>query len=276
MSAADFPDLPPDLQDRLTAAGVVDGPSMLAAFAADPQLQQDYEAFFLAHRDMIIDATIAQILEAFPSISHKLELAALWALVPAEHEERFIAAVEVMRNDAAAHGDERLAENITKRLGAVQAMRQARLEAGAQLAGWLERFDTADEAAFVALWNEIPPDFEPTFVVAAAERVRIAQLSGDQVQADRLAEFVDTMRQILEVTRSFADQPPLNRALLRFLQAEDPETAQRIFSQLHELLNTDEAQRLLDEEVRSDSAEGTRRITERRALLRDLRVAVTG
>jgi hypothetical protein len=84
------------------------------------------------------------------------------------------------------------------------------------------------------------------------------------------------MRQILEVTRSFADQPPLNRALLRFLQAEDPETAQRIFSQLHELLNTDEAQRLLDEEVRSDSAEGTRRITERRALLRDLRVAVTG
>jgi hypothetical protein len=76
---------------------------------------------------------------------------------------------------------------------------------------------------------------------------------------------------VLEVTRSFADQPPVNRALLRFLQAEADEQAQQVFFQLRELLDTDEAQRLLEEEVRSDSAEGQRRITARQALLRSLR-----
>jgi hypothetical protein len=79
------------------------------------------------------------------------------------------------------------------------------------------------------------------------------------------------MRDVLEVTRSFADQPPVNRALLRFLQAETDDQARQVFFQLHELLDADEAQRLLDEEVRSDSAEGQRRIAARQALLRALR-----
>jgi hypothetical protein len=270
---ADFPELPPELQERLTAAGVVDGPSMLAAFAADPQLQHDYERYFQANREAIVDATLAQILEAFPSISHKLELAALWALVPSDAEERFIAAVEAKLADAEAAADVKLAENIEKRLGAVKSLRAARLEAGARLGGWLDRLEAADEAGFVAIWNEIPPDLEETFVVAVADRVRMAEVQGDAARAERLGGFVAAMRDVLEVTRSFADQPPVNRALLRFLQAEADEQAQQVFFQLRELLDTDEAQRLLEEEVRSDSAEGQRRITARQALLRSLRHA---
>ncbi len=271
MSEPDFPDLPTDLQARLTAASVVDGPSMLAAFAADPQLQHDYELYFSANRAAILDATIAQILAAFPSISHKLELAALWALVPSDAEERFIAAVEALLANAEAAGDAKLVENISKRLGAVKSMRAARLEAGARLGGWLDRLEAADEAGFVAVWNEIPPDLEETFIVAVAERVRTAEVQGDTARAEHLGGFVAAMRDVLEVTRSFADQPPVNRALLRFLQAEADAQAQQVFFQLRELLDSDEAQRLLEEEVRSDSAEGKRRISARRELLSALR-----
>lgn len=270
---SDFPDLPADLQERLTAAGVVDGPSMLAAFAADPQLQHDYELFFHANRTAILDATLAQILEAFPSISHKLELAALWAMVPSDAEERFLAAVEAKLADAQAAGDTKLAENIAKRLGAVQSLRTARIEAGERLGGWLDRLEAADEAGFVDVWNEIPPDLEETFVVAVADRVRMAELQGDTLRAEHLGGFVAAMRDVLEVTRSFADQPPVNRALLRFMQVEADEQAQQVFFQLREWLDTDAAQRLLDEEVRSDSAEGQRRIAARQALLRRLRQA---
>jgi hypothetical protein len=268
---ADFPDLPPELQQRLTAAGVVDGPSMLAAFAVNPQLQHDYEQYFYAHRTAILDATLAQILAAFPSISHKLELAALWAMVPSDAEERFISAVEENVATAEAAGETKLAENIRKRLGAVKSLRAARLEAGERLTDWLDRLEAADEAGFVAVWNEIPIDLEETFVVAVAERVRIAEAQGDMARAERLGGFVAAMRDVLEVTRSFADQPPVNRALLRFLQAEADAQAQHVFVQLRELLDTDQAQYLLDEEVNSDSVEGRQRIAERRVLLRALR-----
>jgi hypothetical protein len=244
---------------------------MLAAFAADPQLQHDYEQYFRANREAILDATIAQILAAFPSVSHKLELAALWAIVPSDAEERFIAAVETMLANAETAGDTKLVENITKRLGAVKSLRAARLEAGERLGGWLDRLEAADEAGFVEVWNEIPPDLEETFVVAVAERVRTAEVQGDTARAEHLGSFVAAMRDVLEVTRSFTDQPPVNQALLRFLQAEEEAQAQQVFFQLHELLDTDEAQRLLEEEVRSDSAEGQRRIAARQALLRALR-----
>lgn len=83
--------------------------SLLRALDADPELRRDYLAFLDANREQIFAMTIQQLLAALLEVPDDRALAQLWAQVPLDWREPFIAAVEALIGQAEQGGEEPLA-----------------------------------------------------------------------------------------------------------------------------------------------------------------------
>lgn len=195
-------EFPPDLAERLQAAGVTDLSTLNDALAEDQALSDDVQTFLDANPNVRMLLTMSLLLEAFLTCDDEADLVDFWERIPADLEQPFLESVEGLIEGLKTSGDDEPA-----------AMLQERYEA---LQGVVEEFE-----------GEEP------------------------------------------------DLPPIAQALFDFINATSDDDAARVFDEQRELLQTAEAQELLDDSFRSDNPAGAERLTERRTLLRALRGATS-
>ena len=183
------PNLPADLQARLTAAGVRDTADLPAALDRDPALRAAWIAFLAEHQEEIVQAVLLAFLRA-PDFD---ALRTLAGQAPFILEDDFTETVhEVIRQ--------------------------------------------AEEAA--------ETDF--------AESVRLRLTGLRQIKADMALS-------------------PLAQALMAFVQAPDDAAADAVFAAQREWLSPEEAQRSLEDHIRSNDPATQDHLAARRHLLRRLR-----
>jgi hypothetical protein len=274
---ADQPiNLPDELQARLDAAGVTDQAGLEAALEADPDLKRDYLAFLEQHPELLHQAIMQHLLAAFLDVADANALAQFWQQVPLELEEPFLAAVAQAIAQAEQSPEEdapQLAEGLRKRRDGLHQLRAQQAELVAQVTQWATALAAAPDAGIGPVWNDIPLELEDAVLALVEQQADTADQSGDSTQAHALRTRVAALRQVQTARRDLADQPPVVRALLAFLQAESDDDARRVYAAQRELLQPYEAQRMLDELVGAASAELQARFQSRSDLLRTLRGA---
>ncbi|MFN8485776.1 MAG: hypothetical protein U0768_22275 [Anaerolineae bacterium] len=139
----------------------------------------------------------------------------------------------------------------------------------------LEAFLTCDdEADLVDFWQRIPEELEQPFLESVEGLIEGLRESGDDEPAEMLQERYEALKDVVEDFNSEEpDLPPVAHALFDFINATSDDAAARVFDEQRALLQTTEAQDLLDDSFRSDNPAGQERLAERRTLLRALRSA---
>ncbi len=183
------PNLPADLQARLTAAGVRETTDLPAALDRDPALLAAWIAFLTEHQEEVVQAVLLAFLRA------------------------------------------------------------------------------PDFEALQALASQAPFVLEDDFAEMAHEVIRQAEEAAETDFAEDVRMRLTGLRQI----KADMVLPPLARALLAFVQAPDEAAASAVFATQRELLSPEEAQRSLEEHVRSSDPAMQDHLAARRRLLRRLR-----
>lgn len=183
------PNLPADLQARLTAAGVRETTDLPAALDRDPALLAAWIAFLTEHQEEVVQAVLLAFLRA------------------------------------------------------------------------------PDFEALQALASQAPFVLEDDFAEMAHEVIRQAEEAAETDFAEDVRMRLTGLRQI----KADMVLPPLARALLAFVQALDEAAASAVFATQRELLSPEEAQRSLEEHVRSSDPAMQDHLAARRRLLRRLR-----
>lgn len=163
----------------------------------------------------------------------------------------------------------------------LQAFIEANAEAlaGGGMASLVAAFVAVeDDEQMMAFWRGVPAELEEPLMEAVAALIAHAGQAGDAAMVDHLRPRLERFRQIHEASQlaaaqQTAEQPPVVRAVIAFVQAEDDAAAEAFFAQQRALLQPYEAQQCLDEQVTSDDPATLQRISDRRALLRRLRGA---
>ena len=134
-----------------------------------------------------------------------------------------------------------------------------------------------DDEQMIAFWRGVPAELEEPLMEAVATIIAEAEQAGDTATAEHLRPRLAGFRQIHEAVQVQAEQPPVLRAVMGFIQAADDDAAQAFFAQEKTLLQPYEAQQVMDalvEQALLDSpAEVRERLAARNALLRRLRGA---
>ncbi len=119
-------------------------------------------------------------------------------------------------------------------------------------------------------WQHVPTQLEEALMAVIEERIQ-------QAERDDQAEFARGLRQRLAAFRSLHNQheaarrSPVAQALMYFLQAPGEDGARHAYAARLAILQTEEAQRVLEEQLRGSNPQAEQRLAERRALLRALR-----
>ncbi len=131
-----------------------------------------------------------------------------------------------------------------------------------------------DEQDLVDFWQRIPPDLEQPFLESVEGLIAGLEESGETEPAALLRERYEALQAIVaEFESEEPSLPPVAHALFDFINASSDDAAAQVFDEQRDLLQTAEAQDLLEDSFRSDNPAGEERLTERRALLRVLRSA---
>ena len=145
------------------------------------------------------------------------------------------------------------------------------LTMGALLDGFLA---AEDEQDMVDFWQRVPSDLEQPFLESVEGLIEGLEASGDTEPAAVLRERYEALQEIVaQFDSEEPDLPPVAHALFDFINAASDDAAAKVFDAQRDLLQTTEAQNLLEDSFRSDNEAGEQRLTERRALLRMLRGA---
>ena len=129
-----------------------------------------------------------------------------------------------------------------------------------------------DEEDMVDFWQRVPPDLERPFLESVEGLIEGLQESGDTEPAALLRERYEALQEVVSQFESEEPElPPVAHALFDFINASNDDAAAKIFDEQRDLLQTTEAQTLLEDSFRSDNPAGEQRLVERRALLRLLR-----
>lgn len=270
MTLPAFPQLPPDLQARLAAAGVSDAATLAAALAADPALRRAYAAFLADNHDAIAAANRAILLDALPRIPDEQQLRALWQMVPSDDEDAFLAEAEDRAAAAEAAGDMGLATALRERINALHALQQEIAQDGELLRQALERLEAASSSDDAwQVWLDLPGDLEEWFLRAITER--IAAVERDDTDLAERLRAAHTRMQSERNRRQEQANRPVVQALRAFLQAATDADATRVFNEYKALLQPFEAQRELDDLAQQAPDALRAAIAARAALLRTLR-----
>jgi hypothetical protein len=124
-----------------------------------------------------------------------------------------------------------------------------------------------DFDALRTLASQAPFVLEDDFAETVHEVVRQAEEAAETDFADSVRMRLAGLRQI----KADIALPPLAQALLAFVQAPDDDAANAVFAAQRELLLPEEAQRSLEEHVRSSDPAAQDHLAARRGLLRRLR-----
>ncbi|MFN8475048.1 MAG: hypothetical protein U0822_22885 [Anaerolineae bacterium] len=195
-------EFPPDLAERLQAAGVIDMNTLNDALAADQALSDDVQKFLDANPNVRMLLTMSLLLDAFLACD--------------------------------------------------------------------------DEADLTDFWQRIPPELEQPFLESIEGLIAALQASDDAEPAAMLQERYEALQEVVsEFDSEEPELPPVAHALFDFINASSDDAAARVFDEQRVLLQTTEAQDLLDDSFRSDNPAGEQRLAERRSLLRALRGAAS-
>lgn len=131
----------------------------------------------------------------------------------------------------------------------------------------------SDSQALLTLVQEKPVVLTDGFLAGVEAVIAQAEAIGDASTAGRLRQRLADLRHIRAKMVEPPEPPVLLRTLMTFLKAENEAAARAVFAWAWVLLQSDEAQRILDEQFRGDTPQDMQHLTERRALLRQLRAA---
>jgi hypothetical protein len=134
-----------------------------------------------------------------------------------------------------------------------------------------------DSEQMMAFWRSVPAGLEEPLMEAFEALIAYAEQAGDAATVAHLRPRLEGFRQIHEAAQQAAELPPVMRAVIGFVQAEDDATAEALFAQEKTLLQPYDAQQVMDALVAQappdTPAEVRERLAARNALLRRLRGA---
>ena len=130
-----------------------------------------------------------------------------------------------------------------------------------------------DPQAIVSLVRSEPELLSDTFVERLAGWIAAAEAEGNAAAARGLTQRRAVLLELRNRHAREADLPPISRALMAFLRADDEAAARQVYEDRRELLDGEEAQQALEHSFKSDDPAGQARIAERAALLSRLRDA---
>ena len=138
--------------------------------------------------------------------------------------------------------------------------------------------EIVDSQALLTLTQQKPVVLTDGFIAGIEAVIARAEAAGYADTAEGLHWRLADLRRIRAELPEPPEPPLLPRALMTFLEAKDEAEARAVFAWAWVLLQSDEAQRILDEqfrdpEDRSDTTHEKHHLAERRALLRRLRAA---
>lgn len=137
------------------------------------------------------------------------------------------------------------------------------------LGALIEQFLLAETPAeLLAVYLAAPPELRAIFPMAVAELANSLEAEGDDVEAEALRDRLDELDEILAALDN-----PLLVALMKFLRAPDAQAARLVYRRHHRILQTIQAQRLLDGDELMGAAPVPEELEARRELLRELRAA---
>lgn len=169
-----------------------------------------------------------------------------------------------------------------------EASLMAALEADPQLRSDFQAFVAGhQQEIFQAVWHEFvtvdsledlqflvqqsPFLLEAEFLRTVEYEIERAEQAGQPVLADGLRQRLAALRDLRSTVSTTL--PPVAQALMDFIQAPTNAAARKIFAEQRDLLLPDDAQRVLDQQFRSDDPEVQQIIGERSKLLQQLRTA---
>jgi excinuclease UvrABC nuclease subunit len=213
---------------------------------------------------MLAERTL-RVLAELPNQQALLELA---AQAPFVLEEAFLQRVEQRMDQASGEGDADLAGRLRARL---EGLRLIQSNVQITLPQTLEAFAAVRDAGeLLALAQRAPYVLEESFAAAVEHMIAELEQAGSLQDAGALRMRLAALRELAE-QRAAADASPLMQALIAFLNAHDSASARAQFVLQRELLDSDDAQILLESAFAGGDAESDQRIAERAQLLRLLR-----
>jgi hypothetical protein len=214
--------------------------------------------------EMLAERTL-RVLAELPNQQALLELA---AQAPFVLEEAFLQRVEQRMDQAAGEGDADLAGRLRARL---EGLRLIQSNVQITLPQTLEAFAAVRDAGeLLALAQRAPYVLEESFAAAVEHMIAELEQAGSLQDAGALRMRLAALRELAE-QRAAADASPLMQALIAFLNAHDSASARAQFVLQRELLDSDDAQILLESAFAGGDAASDQRIAERAQQLRLLR-----
>lgn len=128
-----------------------------------------------------------------------------------------------------------------------------------------------DPQAIVALAQRAPAMLGDAFLSLLEGWIGEAEAGGNTNAATGLRQRQAVLLELRRRREQETQLPPLSRALMAFIRADDEQGALEVYERDRRLLDTAEAQAALEQSFKSDDAKGQERIAERTALLRRLR-----
>lgn len=133
----------------------------------------------------------------------------------------------------------------------------------------LEQFLAAETPAeLLAVYLAAPLELRAALPMAVTEIADAVEADGNEAEAEALRDRLDELEGMIAALDN-----PLVAALGEFIRAPDEQTARRVYRRRHRVLQTIQAQRVLDGDELMEAAAVPEEFEARRELLRELRAA---
>ncbi len=137
------------------------------------------------------------------------------------------------------------------------------------LGALLEQFLLAETPAeLLAVYLAAPPEVRPIFPMAVAEVADSLEAEGHDDEAEEMRDRLDELDSLIAALDN-----PLMAAVGKFLSAPNEAAARAVYRRRHRVLQTIQAQRVLDSDETMAVAPVPEQLEARRELLRELRAA---
>lgn len=130
----------------------------------------------------------------------------------------------------------------------------------------------ADREALVDLSHRVPALTSDRFIASVENAIEVALKMNHYDDAEALRQRLDALKEI-RAHQAYQRQPALARAVLAFVQAPDDVRAKEAYEAHKQLLDSDEAERLLKEDFEAQDNKSISLLHNRLKMLRRLRRA---
>ena len=129
---------------------------------------------------------------------------------------------------------------------------------------------TKDREELLTLSEQIPLLTSDDFIKTTQKAIDRALDMGDYETAEALRQRLEALKDIRAI-KAYERQAPLARAVIAFVQAADEEAARQAFEAHRDILDTDEAEKMLAEDFEAEDDKARSHLRRRAEMLRELR-----